>query len=96
MIKKLYSKKVLVIVGGTTMNIEELELYRNDDIIIDFELPKPVKELLALLDSLYENGEDLKYNLYINTLHSYCKSMLDTGTITHGQFEKLLDRYGAW
>lgn len=78
------------------MRIEDIELYRDDDIIIDFELPKPVQEEIELLDQLYEQGEDLKYNLHLNILHAYCKSMLDSKTITKGQFEKLLDQYGAW
>lgn len=78
------------------MDINELELYRNDDIVIDFELPEPVKKLLCRLDSLYEQGEDLKYNLYLNELHAYCKSLYGERVLTKRQYEKLLDRYGAW
>lgn len=78
------------------IDINEIELYRNDDIVIDFKLPEPVEELLQLLDELYEKKEDLKYNLYLNYLHIYCKSLLGENQITERQFEKLLDRYGAW
>lgn len=78
------------------ININDIELYRNDDIVIDFALPKPVEELIDLLDSLYDAGEDLKYNLYLNELHAYCKSMLGENVITKSQFNKILDRYGAW
>ena len=78
------------------IDANDLELYRNDEIVIDFPLPKPVEELLELLDRLYENGEDLKYNLYLNELHAYCKSLYGENLISKRQFEKLLDRYGAW
>lgn len=77
------------------ININDIELYGNNDVMIDFSLPKPVEELTGLLDTLYDVGEDLKHNLYLNGLHVYCKSVPDGNVITKSRFNKIPARYGA-
>ncbi len=72
------------------------ELYRNNDIQITFRVPEPIQEVIDILDDLYEKEEDLKYNLYLNSLNSYCKSYHLAGLLSDYQFETLMDRYGAW
>ncbi len=72
------------------------EMYRNDDIQINFSVPEPLQEVIDILDDLYEKEEDLKYNLYLNHLNTYCKSYHLEGILTDRQFNDLMDKYGAW
>lgn len=72
------------------------EMYRNDDIKINFSVPDVIKEIIDILDDLYAKEDDLNYNLYLNHLNAYCKSYYLAGKLTRRHFNALMDRYGAW
>lgn len=74
----------------------EEELYRNNDIKINFEVPALLQKLIEQLDDLYEKKDDLNYNLLLNDLNAYAKSYFLNGKISKRRYHVLLDRYGAW
>ena len=51
----------------------EEELYRNNNIKINFEVPALLQQLIEQLDDLYEKKDDLNYNLLLNDLNAYAK-----------------------
>lgn len=74
----------------------EEELYRNNNIKINFEVPALLQQLIEQLDDLYEKRDDLNYNLLLNDLNAYAKSYFLSGKISERKYHILLHRYGAW
>lgn len=72
------------------------ELYRNNSIRIDFEIPEVLQEIIVQLDELYEKRDDLNYNLLLNDLNAYGKLCFLNGKISERRYHTLLERYGAW
>lgn len=74
----------------------EEELYRDNDIHINFEVPEILQQVMDQLDDLYEKKQDLDYNLLLNDLNAYAKLYFLNNKISERQFHILLDKYGAW
>lgn len=70
----------------------EEELYRNNNIKINFEVPALLQQLIEQLDDLYEKKDDLNYNLLLNDLNAYAKSYFLSGKISERRYHILLDR----
>lgn len=72
-----------------------LEIYRNSNIKLDFDIPGVLGELVSEADAYYEKDDWLNYDLTISNIEAYCKQYLICGRITQYQFNRIWERYGC-
>lgn len=64
----------------------------NDSIVIDFELPKDIKEIADECERLNAT-EDLAYDNYADVLGNMCKEAYRMGNLTKKQWDMMELRY---
>ncbi len=82
------------------MDEDSIILFKNEDIELGFELPEQVQEVVDRLDAIYNRhdweNECIQYWAAQEELHSWAKTLIGEKIISTAEFERLLDRYGAW
>lgn len=66
----------------------------NDDIIIDFKLPKLIQNVILELEEL-DKEEDYCYFDYSSALDNIAKSFYADGVLTKKQWELLAEKYNG-
>ena len=70
----------------------EIMNWVNDTVIIDFELPKDIKEMADECERL-DNEENWGYDNYADLLSNMCKEAYRQGHITKKQWDLVEKRY---
>lgn len=69
--------------------------YINDDIKINFKVPKKLQEIVDYLEELDAEDNAAFYN-YAETLEYVGRDFVESGEITKKQWIRLCDRYGGF
>lgn len=72
----------------------EIELYRNDKIVLDFSMSKLLQNLIAEADEFYEKGDWFWYDMKRSEIESSSKQEVLSGIITDDMRKKIWERYG--
>lgn len=77
-------------------NMEKgFEIYRNDDVQIDFKVPGVLGEYVQEADEYYEKGDWFNYDMTVSCIEASCKQYLICGRITQYEFNRIWERYGC-
>ena len=67
----------------------------NEDIKIDFHVPRTLKEYMDIADEVYHRvGDDIDYSFAIEDVEGLAKEYMLRGTLTEVQCYRILARYG--
>ena len=72
-------------------------MFQNDwidnSVILDFEMPKVLKNTIIEIEEAYQNKDDIEYNILSDTLDVLCKHYCAEGILTKKQWDLVCQRY---
>ena len=69
-------------------------MYADETILLPNNLPRRIREDVAYLQKLYDEGNELIFDVHYEAIESGWKEFLGIGAITDDVFQKLISKYG--
>lgn len=70
------------------------EMFRDDNVTLDFKMPRTLQNLVKEADEFYEKNDWFWYDIRVSEIESTTKQELLCGLITQEMFQKVWERYG--
>ena len=71
------------------------EMYLDESIKLDFEIPEPLNTEIKEMDKAYYADDIIKWDYYHESIGTYAKIEHACGRLTHEQLMKIYERYGT-